>query len=190
MPTTALDDRILDALLTVAARDGWHAAGPAGIAREAGVRLVEVYDRFPSRAALIEGLVKRTDQQVLSGEDDAASRRERLFDLVMRRIDVLQARREGYLALMAVRDPLLLPVFAAVGRSLRWMAEAADLSRRGVQRPVRLLALAAVYGTVLKAWAGDDSPDLGRTMVALDRQLDRWSGWLGLSDDVAVHKSD
>src|SRR5260370_19375662 len=56
-----LRDRILDAALAVAEREGWRKASLGAIAQEAGVPLHEFYGEFRSRAALLSGLMARTD---------------------------------------------------------------------------------------------------------------------------------
>lgn len=194
MDDCSIPDRILDAALAVAARDGWSAASLAAVAREAGVPLVEIYDRFPARAALAQALLRRIDRAMLAGADDdgVVTPQDRLFDVIMRRIDVLQEHREGYLAVLRSRDAGLIAAAPAAMRSLSWIGEAAGLSTAGWRGALRLQALGAVYLAVLRAWASDDSSDLGATMAALQEGLSRWGRRLGIQspDDAALQQRD
>src|SRR5205823_2677905 len=108
----------------------------------------------------------------------------RLFGLLMRRIDVLQAHRAGVLALLAAipADPLLtLGLAGANLRSMAWMLDAAGVSSAGPAGMLRTKGLLGVWLWTLRAWRGDTDPDLGPTMAALDKALERaerLAGWL------------
>src|SRR5262249_5770017 len=84
--SSAPRDKILDATLALAEREGWRKASLRAIAQEAGVSLHEFYGEFRSRAAIVSALMARTDAAVLAAttasEDESA--RDRLFDVLMR----------------------------------------------------------------------------------------------------------
>jgi hypothetical protein len=106
--------------------------------------------------------------------DPEEAPRDRLFDVLMRRFDALQARRAGTVAILRALpfDPAsvarLLPRLA---RSLVWMLESAGVSTIGLPGALRVKALGVVYLYALRAWVDDDTPDMARTMAALDRAL-------------------
>jgi hypothetical protein len=110
--------------------------------------------------------------------------RDRLFDMIMRRIDVLQAHRAGMLALLRhlPADPpaaLLLTLLSR--RSMDWLLAAAGVSTHGVRGMLRVKGLLAVWLWTVRAWQRDESEDLGPTMAALDTALqraERAAGWL------------
>ena len=80
------------------------------------------------------------DQAALADAPSEPLPRDRLFDLLMRRFDVLQQHRAGMLALLRVlpTDPMLtLALGAATGRSMGWMLEAAGVSAAGLTGRVR-----------------------------------------------------
>jgi len=56
---------------------------------------------------------------------------------------------------------------------MAWMLEAAGLGAGGLAGLARAKGLTAVWLATIRAWADDDSVDLGPTMAALDRALDR-----------------
>ncbi|MCB2101381.1 MAG: TetR family transcriptional regulator [Rhodobacterales bacterium] len=186
--TTAdsLRDRILDAALACAARDGWAGTSLAAVAREADVSLLDLYGRFRSRPAIVAGLIDRVDRQVLAegpADTDDTSPRDRLFEVMMRRFDALQPQRDGVTALAwdLLRDPLSLACTAPrLMRSMTWMLEAAGIPATGPCGHLRAKGLALVHAQTFRAWARDDSPDMAGTMAALDKALMRAEGLAGL----------
>ena len=116
------------------------------------------------------------DQAALADAPLLGAPRERIFDLLMRRFDVLQQHRPGMLALLRALplNPLLaVSLGGATLRSMAWMLEAAGLSAAGLRGLVRSEALVGVWLYALRAWKDDESGDLAGTMAALDRALDQ-----------------
>jgi AcrR family transcriptional regulator len=179
-------DRILDATLALAEREGWRKASLGAIAGEAGMPLHELYGEFRSRAAILGALMARTDAAVLAGTPAAEadeSPRDRLFDVLMRRFDALKPHRAALKAIardLGSDPPTALCSAPAFLRSMTWMLEAAGLSSTGMRGRLRVRALAALYLCVLRVFVGDDSDDLAKTMAALDRRLRQCEPWLGL----------
>jgi AcrR family transcriptional regulator len=180
-------DRVLDAALELAAEKGWTGLALAEVAARAGVDLVQLHRLYPGKPRLLDALLARIDAAVLaggSGEETDERPRDRLFDVLMRRFDALQPHRAGFIAILRdlQRDPLVALAGAPklIG-SMEWMLEAAGLGGSGLRTALRARALALLYLAVLRVWAEDDSPDLGRTMAALDarlRQAEEWAGTL------------
>ncbi|HEY7248278.1 MAG TPA: TetR/AcrR family transcriptional regulator [Xanthobacteraceae bacterium] len=161
--------------------------GLGEIARDAGVSLPELRATFGSPLAVLAAHVRQIDIEVLSGEDrDAAeeSPRERLFDVLMRRIELLEPHKDAVRSLLRScrRDPLLaLALNSLAIRSQQWMLTAADIPAHGPPGALRAQALALLFASVLRVWVNDDDPGHARTMAALDRALargQRWSGFL------------
>jgi AcrR family transcriptional regulator len=178
-------DRLIDAALKLAAERGWREVTLAEIARAAGVPLAEAYRVMPSRSAVLDGFARRIDAEVLGAdavEEDSVRARDRLFDVLMRRFDALQRHRAAVSAILrdAYGDPLAalasLPQFL---RSMRWMGEAAGLAMDGIGGALRTKAIAAAWAGAMRSWLSDESPDLSRTMAALDQRL-RWVERMGL----------
>ena len=56
-------------------------------------------------------------------------------------------------------------------RSMSWMLEASGVDTNGIRGAAKIIGLTGVYLKVLKTWRDDESPDLGKTMAALDKHL-------------------
>ncbi|WP_149536899.1 TetR family transcriptional regulator [Siccirubricoccus phaeus] len=172
------DTKLVTGLWQVVAAHGWHGVTMRRIAEASGVAPAEIRRRCPGPLALLCLHGRVVDQLVLEGTvaDPTSSARDRLFDVIMRRIDAMQPHREGVLRLLrdVRRDPLLgLFLLTALPRSMAWMLEAAGISTAGLPGLARAKGLTAVWLATMRAWEKDASTDLGATMAALDRALDR-----------------
>ena len=168
--------RVIEAALALAARDGWRRVTLAAIATEANVGLADVAGMFRSKAAIMAALARRIDSHMLAGADaDLADQpaRDRLFELLMLRLDGLTPHREG---VRAVARGTCDPLAAACGgatllRSMALTLEAAGISAAGLAGLVRTKGLAAIYLSVLRGWLRDG--DTESAMARLDKQLER-----------------
>lgn len=172
----AFDTTLLQSAMTLAARDGWSRLSLVEAAREAGLPVDAVRARFPFRHSVLFHLGRIADESALRDDGMGSSVRERLFDMLMRRLDVFQQYREGVRAALHALPfdlPLAALLAGATMNTLRWLAEAAGLDLDGPAGLLRLHALAALWAGTLRAWEKDESDDLAATMSALDRGLDR-----------------
>jgi AcrR family transcriptional regulator len=177
--------RIIDSAMTLAARGEWRHSSLNAIAREAGLPLVEVYETFRSKSAILEGFRRRIDRTVLAEDSSEGERpRDRLFDTLMRRFDALAPHKEALRALArdAAADPLgALLHGPGLARSMTWMLEASRLDTGGWRGAARAHLLAAIWVSTLRVWLADDTPDMVKTMAALDRRLRNAESWLGVT---------
>lgn len=173
----SLADRLIDASFALAAARGWAPLTMADVAREAGVSLADTFDHFRGKSDLLIALLTRIDRQTLDVEASAeGSARDRLFEVIMRRFDALQAQRPAVAAILRdlPRDPVTyLPLIPRFAQSMLWMLEAAGISTAAPLGLLRAKGLALVYLSSLRSWLSDDSPDLSRTMATLDKALTR-----------------
>ena len=172
------DDALIAALWRVIAAHGWGGLTMGRLAAEAGTPMSELRDRFPSRFDLLILHGRVTDRAVLAGTipGQGGLARDRLFDVLMRRLDAMQPHREGILRLL--QDLRFDPGLAALlgphlALSMRWMLDAAEIGGSATQRRAIALGLIGVWLAAVRAWAEDEREDLGPTMAALDRALDR-----------------
>lgn len=181
-PRGTPEDRLIDAALALAGRQGWRRTGLAQIAAEAGLPLHEAYMLHRSKGAILRAFTRRIDRMVLAEtSEEGDSPRERLFDLLMRRFEALRPYRDGLRAIFrdSVGDPAALCGLCRVNHSMRWMLEGAGVSTSGCIGNLRTKFLAMLYLSVMRVFLSDESEDLGRTMAALDRALRRAEGISG-----------
>src|SRR6202166_281322 len=183
-------DRIVEAFMALLGEQPIEQIGFAEIAARAGVSLAELRNMFGSKLAILAVHQKEIDRRVLGGIDaDMAEElpRERLFDVLMRRIDALSPHKAAVRSLLgsAARNPgLALALNGFAVRSQQWMLTAADISASGPRGMVRAQGLALLFASVLRTWLRDQDPGLARTMSALDRALARGQRFSGFLDDL------
>jgi AcrR family transcriptional regulator len=183
-------ERIVDAFMALLAEKSIEQIGFAEIAKSAGVSLSELRGHFGSTLAILAAHMKETDRAVLAGIDaDMAEEppRERLFDVLMRRIEMMAPHREAVRSLMKsarCNPALALALNALAVRSQTWMLTAADIDGAGPRGAIRAQGLAMLFASVLRSWVDDDDEGLARTLAALDRALARGQRWSGMLDDL------
>jgi AcrR family transcriptional regulator len=167
--------RMIDAALELAVSKGWRRTGMGDIAAAAGVPLDEAYRLFRSKFALLAAFRRGIDEAVLAGAAPSStdSPRDRLFDVLMRRLEALQPHRLAIRALLrdSMGDPVMVKALPGFARSMAWMLQAASISVSGCWGRLIGKLVAALYLSVLPVFLRDESADLGTTMAALDRRL-------------------
>ncbi|GJD79974.1 hypothetical protein GCM10007886_21480 [Methylobacterium gregans] len=180
----------VEALMRLAAEQPWNDIEIGDIAREAGLTLAELRELYPSKGAVLGGLTRIIDRKVLA-EDTAdladEPTRERLFDVLMRRLDAMTPykpalRRISY----ALRgDPLtMLALNGVMLNSHRYMLAAAGIDTEGPLGRVKLQGVVIAFARVTETWLEDDDPALARTMARLDREIRSGERFMERAEDV------
>ncbi len=190
-PRTASNrDRIIEGFLALLAEKPIEDIGFGAIAERSGVSLAECRAEFGSVMAVLAGHMKDIDRKVLASDDGdmgEESPRERLFDVLMRRFELLAPHRPAIRSLMrsACRNPgLALALNGFAARSQAWMLNAAGIDTAGLKGAIRAQGLTLLYARVTRVWLQDDDPGLARTLAALDRELARGQRWVGFLNDL------
>jgi len=185
-------DKAVDALMALLAEHSFEQIGLAEVAGRAGLKLSQLRAEFGSTLAILAAHIKDIDRAVLAGGDAEMAgepARERLFDVLMRRLEALGPYKDGVRSIMcsARRNPgLAFALNAMAARSQRWMLEAAGIGASGPKGALRAQGAALMFARVLTVWIDDDEPGLDRTMAALDRGLASAERWAGFVDDLCA----
>lgn len=193
-PTTDPETALIDAAMALAAARGWRGLAMAEVAAEAGMPLADAIRIYPDRNRLLAAYRRRVDAEVVAGSparlDADETPRDRLFDVLMRRIDVLAPHKAGVEAILRAlpgEPPAALCHGLGLLESMRLSLELAGIPAAGIPGRLKAKGLAAVYANALRAWLKDDTPDMAPTMAALDRglmQAERLAGVLWPADHV------
>jgi AcrR family transcriptional regulator len=180
----------VEALMRLAAEQPWSDIEVGDIAREAGLTLAELRELFPSKGAVLGGLARIIDRKVL--EDDGTDladepTRERLFDVLMRRLDAMTPykpalRRISY----ALRgDPFsVLALNGVMLNSHRYMLAAAGIDTEGPLGQLKLQGVVIAFARVTQVWLEDEDPALARTMARLDKEIRNGERFMERAEDV------
>jgi AcrR family transcriptional regulator len=179
---------LLAAAFALIGDEGWRGFSFVALARRTGVSRVEIYRQFRSRGALLCALSRRIDEAMLAVDEAELAGlppRDRVFELLMRRLEALVPYRAGLarLARDARADPCVVLLTACrLERSLIWLQDVAGLRRHGLRARLARRLLAAAYLRTIRVWFDDDGADLGKTMAELDKLLRRVQNVAGLRE--------
>jgi AcrR family transcriptional regulator len=182
-------DKIIAALMALLAEKRFEAIGFNEIAARAGVSLATIREEFGSKIAMLAAHAKNLDRKVLAERTpDMADEepRERMFDVLMRRLEAMAGERAAIRSLLRsamIDPPLALALNSITVRSQQWMLAAAGIDAAGPGGMVRAQGLALLYSRVLRTFVNDDD-DNARTMATLDRELDRGGRLLRMFDGL------
>lgn len=188
--TRSTSDKLVDAALELAATQHWKNISLAKIAAHAGVPIGEALLNHSSRLNILYAISDRIDVTVmLSLEDDPldGTTKDMLFDVLMRRFDVMADHRAAMASISADlrRDPLSA---ACLGkRFLKSMAlslQAAEVSTEGCSGALKTKVLGAIHLNAFKTWLKDEDQGLSQTMSTLDKDLSRAESFVGRTSKV------
>lgn len=177
--------RLRDALLAQVATVGWRDLTFADIVAASGVAMADAYRVYQSKLGILRGLVHATDQAVLeslANDPLDGSPRDRLFDLIMRRLDQHVEDKAALSSLLhdLRRQPAeAICLTARLERSMSMILDLAGIPSSGLRGVFRAKALTALYFHVLGHWLKDESADAATTMALLDKRLDQAERLLG-----------
>jgi AcrR family transcriptional regulator len=168
-------EAIVGAFMDLLAEKRFEEIGLADVAEQADISLADLRGEFNSTLAILAAHVKQIDRAVLAGGEDMAEEpaRDRLFDVLMRRLEAMAPDRAALRSLMrsATFNPgLAFALNAMAVRSQQWMLTAAGIPCAGPGGMIRAQGLALLFARVVRTFTDDDD-DNSRTMAALDRAL-------------------
>jgi AcrR family transcriptional regulator len=192
LKTTPKDPRkaIVEALLELAGEREWDDITISDVATRANLSLSTFREYFPSKGAVLSVFFRQIDKTVLDAAGDdlvGEPAKERLFDVLMRRLDALTPYKLGVEGIhdWTRRDPVGA---AAINRlsvnSMRFMLEAAGIDSEGPVGALKLQGLALAFGRILPVWFRDKDAGLAETMAALDRELTRGERFVARAEDL------
>jgi len=179
MSKNTLKDQVIGAALSLAAEQNWDLVSFEEIIEKAGVALGDAYEYFDDKSDVLTAYGRKIDRAMVESVeqlDATLSHREQVFDILMERFDIVNENREAVISILTSfkKDPkqavLSLP---HLGRSMSRVLELCEISTQGLTGCLRVSGITGVYLYALKSWMKDDSPDMAKTMAALDKALDK-----------------
>ena len=178
--------RLIAAAMRLADTRPWADITLIDIAEAAGVSLADLKKSISSKPELIAAFMTAVDDAVVKtavARDNTQPARDRLFEVIMGRFDLLTPYKTALKSIAAGRsaDPGLVRPFLA---SQHWMLQAAGIGTDGAQGNMRVLGLGSLYAAIFQTWLNDDDPGMAKTMAALDRRLRRGEQTLTTIEDT------
>ena len=168
---------LIDTTLSLAGELGWPSVTLQLIGKTANVPLSEVSAIFSSKWDILEAFRERTDLLLTAGKSanlSGQSAKDRLFDILMARIDIIEPWKAGIgsIARHAVAQPITgIRLFTSLNKSMECMIEHVNAKIQGPGKLIQSRGLTLIYLLVLRRWIRDHSSDLGPTMAELNERL-------------------
>ena len=167
------------AAFDLAKERGWGDISLADIAQAANLSLADLRREFSCKTDIITTFQKEVDAEVLARArpaGEAQTLRDRLFDVIMTRFEVMQPYKPALKrisAYLCCRPGEAAPLLCSSLASQYWMLAGAGAKLDGPGGALRVAGLTAIHGKVFQVWLDDQSPSLDKTMAALDKRLAR-----------------
>ncbi len=172
-----MKEKAFKACLESIERKGWKSFSFAKAAQESGIPLAVFHKHFSTSSDVMVHLFRKIDEKVLKTSEFSSESllpKDILFEILMARFDAALIYKPVIKSFWKdwILSPQDAPALGCQGfSSMTWMVEAAGLDTRGLTGMLRVQGLLALYLLTLRTWLNDDSPDLGKTMVFLDKGL-------------------
>ncbi|MEP2705121.1 MAG: TetR/AcrR family transcriptional regulator [Roseibium sp.] len=184
MATAKTKQKILKTFLKLLGEHSYQDVSLPILADAADVKLSDLRDAYGSKLELVKSFAEQVDKSVLDERDAEMGdqpARDRLFDILMSRIDALAEYKDAVRTLheAAKHDPGLALDFNRIeGRSQKWMLIAAGIDLSGVKARVVAQALAVAFSRVMDTWLEEIDEGMPRTMARLDKELDKGTSFM------------
>lgn len=165
----------VQAALKLAETEKWGTLTLAAIAEAAGLTLKDFHglaDKDDLSDAVEQVFDAAMSDEPVEAEETA---RTRLFDVIMLRFEAMEEVRDGAMSYLRWRDrsfdglSLRLRARAATAK---WALTCAGLDgSSAIPRGVQVASIGWAIAQAERAWRQETSPDLSRTMAALDAEL-------------------
>ncbi|HYD19316.1 MAG TPA: TetR family transcriptional regulator [Patescibacteria group bacterium] len=166
---------IVDAALALAGERGWDAVSLADVAKGAKLPLKTVQAAFADSWAIMESALRGLETEtrgVVQGHL-GDNWRDNLMEILMTRFELAQRHRDAYLAVApaVMKNPALVRRFGkSFYRTMERMLLLAGAPAGNKCAPLAVAATAALFLSLVHVWRADDTPDLSKTMAAIDKR--------------------
>lgn len=157
---------------------GWNEVTPEKVATAMGLKSDALPTTLKTRQDILDYFEHHISNQLndifKDVTDNSETRKDQLFDVIMERFDLMTPYKGGLKRLSKTIGLLpktamksMCPFRAMIGNIMRL----ANLDIHGPVAEIKRMGLTILYLKTVRVWLGDDSPDLGKTMAELDKNL-------------------
>ena len=172
-------ERILEAALAMAEREGWGNLRLRKLAAELGLSLAELQAHYRDADAIADAWFRRGWAAMLAPAPEGFAELpavERLETILLRWFDALAPQRRVTGEMLAGKlypshPHHWVPTIFNLSRTIHWLRDAAGLDAGGRRRQLEEIGLTLLFLATLRDWVRDESPEQERTRAALRRRL-------------------
>ena len=174
-------ERVLEAALALADRQGWEEVSLHRLAAGLGLGLAEFRARYRDKDAIANAWFRRAQDAMLADPPKGFARRpppERLEFLLGRWFDALQPHRRATIEMLQSKlwpfhPHHYVPMVFNLSRLIQWLRDAAGLTVQGTRRQAEEIGLTLVFVAALAVWCRDETEGQARTRAFLAARLDQ-----------------
>lgn len=180
----------IQALMALVADHGWKNVELPQVAEKARLPLSTLRDLFPSKGAMLAGFGRLLDREVLDGANPdliGEPVHERVFDLMMRRLDAMGPYKPALLEIRrAIRRDLIsaAALNQAALNSWRYLLGSCGVAVEDELGMLKIQGAVVVFARTVDTWLDDTDPGMAKTMATLERELKRGERVLGFAEDA------
>ncbi len=173
----------VESALVLASDMPWNMINLEDIAEQARGSLSHMREYFDEKSDILGAYGAIIDQEMLKETarlDANLSVKDKLFELIMARFDIVEDNRAGVLSIlnsMKLDPKTILYSLPHLCRSMTWILEAAGENTSGIKGTAKIIGLTGVYLKTLRSWMREESADLSQTMASLDKGLVQAESW-------------
>jgi AcrR family transcriptional regulator len=172
----SIKEKAIYAALELSETTGWEELTLQDIADKIGVSLSDLRFHFTNKSDVLvaygQWLDQKTQENSQPSLDD--SEKDRLFELLMERFDIISEHRSSLLSILhgfKSEPKNFCTSLPHLSKSMAWMLELAFIDTSGIKGALKVAGLTIIYLKTLRTWIDDDSEDLSKTMAELDKNL-------------------
>ncbi len=184
---------IIDAALFLAGKQGWDSVSLGDIAKKAKLPLKTVSASFKDVWDVMEQALRSLEAETAATVENhlGDNWRDNLMEILMTRFELAQTQREAYLAVApaVMKHPKLAKRFGkSFYRTMERMLDLAGAPCKKQCRPLCVTAMTALFLSLVHAWQQDETPDLSKTMAAIDKRTGTLEQAFGFLSDLTERK--
>lgn len=169
---------VIKRALELSGEKNWANISIGDIAYDLNISKSEMNKFFKDKDDILYALGKYIDRKLMDvvDIDEDEPIKDRLFEVLMERFDVLNEYRDGFKSIISSMkcDPRAAVIsFPHIGKSMSFMFELAKVEISGIKGAIKIAGLTAIYLNSIRVWMNDDSSDMAKTMACLDTGLSK-----------------
>ena len=172
--------KIIDALFNLTPNMPWQDITMEEIAKVVKLDQMELDRYFTSKISILIAYNNQIDQQLniefnKSIKGASADLRDEIFDIIMTKYDMLNSKKDGIRHIFKRRFPIELVAnpksYLNLANSMKLVLNLAGVITNTPIGCLRVNILSGIFLNSFISWLNDDSPDMSKTMVSLDKGL-------------------
>ncbi len=156
----------------------WSKISIKEIFRKAKVKQIDAFSEAKEKKDILYLINYYFDEEIIKqiSNNEGLNKHDKIFESLMLRFEIYNNHRKAVINLfnyVIKNSDLIFFILPLIIKSLNVVLESSDISSDGIIGKLKIDGLLIVFITVFLVWKDDKTSNLEKTMVALDRNLNR-----------------